>query len=544
MEDDEGSQTSETAAPAGAGRATVPLARIDAVVFDMDGVVTDTAIVHAAAWKRLFDQYLEECARRTGQPQAPFDQDSDYRRYVDGKPRYDGVRSFLQSRGITIPEGDSSDPPDRETVCGLGNRKDQYFLEELRRGGARAFPSTVELVRELTEAGVRTSVVSASRNMDLVLESAGVAGLFSVRVSGVDADELGLPGKPDPAIFLEAARRLGTDPARTAVVEDALAGVEAGRRGGFGLVVGIDRTGQGRALIEAGADVVVSDLAELRLEGAADRERAIRELPPALAHREEIADRTRSKRVAVFLDYDGTLTPIVDDPADALLPPATREALERLAATRPVAVISGRDLNDVRAMVGLPGIWYAGSHGFDIAGPNGERHQNAADLLPALDQAEAELRAGVAGIPGARVERKRFAIAVHYRQVDESHVLEIEAVVDRTAAVHPELRKTGGKKVFELRPGIPWDKGKALGFLLETLGLDGEDVVPTYIGDDETDEDAFRAVGDRGLAFVVRGEDDERPTVAHYSLADTAEVAALLATLAESAEGAAWTPGP
>jgi trehalose 6-phosphate phosphatase len=543
MAEDEQDRTTGTAAPR-TRPATVPLDRIDAVVFDMDGVVTDTAVVHAAAWKRLFDQYLEERARRTDQPQEPFDPVADYRRYVDGKPRYDGVRSFLQSRGLTLPEGDPSGPLDRETVSGLGNRKDQYFLEELNRGGARAFPSTVELVRELNKAGVRTAVVSASRNMDLVLESAGVAGLFPVRVSGVVADELALPGKPDPAIFLEAARRLGTDPARTAIVEDSLAGVEAGRRGGLGLVVGIDRTGQGRALIEAGADVVVSDLAELRLEGAGDRERAIRDLPDALAHREEIAERTRGRRVAVFLDYDGTLTPIVDDPADALLPPATREALERLAASRPVAVISGRDLDDVRAMVGLPGIWYAGSHGFDIAGPSGERHQKAADLLPALDAAEAQLHDGVASVQGARVERKRFAIAVHYRQVDESRVPEIEEVVDRTAAVHPELRKTGGKKVFELRPAIPWDKGRALGFLLETLGLDGPDVLPIYIGDDETDEDAFRAVGDRGLAFVVRGEDDDRPTVARYSLADTADVAALLATLAETAEGAAWTPGP
>jgi trehalose 6-phosphate phosphatase len=204
-----------------------------------------------------------------------------------------------------------------------------------------------------------------------------------------------------------------------------------------------------------------------------------------------------------------------------------------------VAVISGRDLDDVRAMVGLPGIWYAGSHGFDIAGPHGESYQKAADLLPALDQAEADLRAGVNGIPGARVERKRFAIAVHYRQVEESLVPKVEAVVDRTAAAHPELRKTGGKKVFELRPAIPWDKGKALGFLLETLGLDGEEILPIYIGDDETDEDAFHALGDRGLAFVVRGEDDERPTLAHYSLADTAEVAGLLAALAEAAEGTA-----
>src|SRR6266511_4370168 len=175
--DDQASRTAGTAAPM-PGRATVPVGRIDAVVFDIDGVVTDTAVVHAAAWKRLFDQYLQERAGATGQPQAPFDPVADYRRFVDGKPRYDGVRSFLASRGITIPEGEPSDPPDRETVCGLGNRKDQYFLEELRRGGARAFPSTVEMVRQLNEAGLRTAVVSASRNMDQVLSSAGVGGLF------------------------------------------------------------------------------------------------------------------------------------------------------------------------------------------------------------------------------------------------------------------------------------------------------------------------------------------------------------------------------
>ena len=239
-------------------------AETDAVVFDMDGVVTDTASVHAAAWKRLFDGYLAERARREGTDFVPFE-DEDYIRDVDGKPRYDGVRSFLASRGIVLPEGDASDPVDAETVAGLGNRKDEYFLASLRRDGVRAYDTTVDFVRRLESAGLRTAVISASRNMTQVLSGAGLADLFAVRVDGIVADALHIPGKPDPAVFLEAARRLDVAPARTAVVEDALAGVAAGRAGGFRLVIGVDRSGHADALRRAGADVVVTDLAEVQV---------------------------------------------------------------------------------------------------------------------------------------------------------------------------------------------------------------------------------------------------------------------------------------
>jgi beta-phosphoglucomutase family hydrolase len=246
--------------------ASLPLSRIDAVIFDMDGVVTDTASTHAAAWTRLFDGYLGERAGGKGEPLSPFTPD-DYRRFVDGKPRYDGVRDFLASRDIALPEGDPTDPPDRETVCGLGNRKDEYFLAQLREHGAQAYPGTVALVRQLAARGVGTAIISASRNLTEVLDSAGVGDLFRVEVDGLAAERLGLPGKPDPAVFLEAAKRLGVEAARVAIVEDALAGVEAGRRGGFAFVVGVDRTGHADALDSAGADVVVSDLGELELEG-------------------------------------------------------------------------------------------------------------------------------------------------------------------------------------------------------------------------------------------------------------------------------------
>jgi beta-phosphoglucomutase family hydrolase len=226
----------------------------DAVVFDMDGVVTDTARVHALAWKRLFDEFLRGRAEHF----SPFDIERDYARYVDGKPRYEGVRSFLASRGITLPFGAADDSPELETVCGLGNRKNTYFLTELTEGGAQAFPGTVGLVEDLKDNGVKVALVSASRNARQVLEAAGLAGLFEVQVDGVEAASLGLPGKPEPAVFLEAARRLGASPKRTAIVEDSQSGVEAGRRGGFGLVVGVGEGEKADTLRAYGADLVVN----------------------------------------------------------------------------------------------------------------------------------------------------------------------------------------------------------------------------------------------------------------------------------------------
>jgi len=241
------------------------LGALDAVIFDMDGVVTETATVHAAAWKKLFDAFLQARADTGDAPFVPFDAASDYERYVDGKNRYDGVRSFLEARGIELPEGSPDDPPGDGSVSALGNGKDAYFLRHVREEGVRPYDSTVRLIRELRAAGKGIGLVSASRNAEEVLRSAGVIDLFDTRVDGVVAADLHLSGKPDPATFLEAARRLGVEPGRAAVVEDALSGVAAGAAGNFGLVVGVARGGQHDALRRAGADLVVSDLVELPL---------------------------------------------------------------------------------------------------------------------------------------------------------------------------------------------------------------------------------------------------------------------------------------
>jgi alpha,alpha-trehalase len=242
---------------------SISTARFDAVIFDLDGVVTQTSAVHAAAWKRLFDAFLADRAAASGEPFTPFDLEADYRLHVDGKPRYDGVHDFLASRGIELPWGAPSDPPGAQTVCGLGNRKDALFTAEVREHGVHTYPSTIALIHRLHEAGLGVGLMSSSRNTAMVLEATGTTGLFDQRVDGVVSDELGLPGKPDPAAYLETARRLRVEPDRAVVVEDALSGVEAGRRGGFGLVIGVDRLDQAAALREHGADVVVADLADV-----------------------------------------------------------------------------------------------------------------------------------------------------------------------------------------------------------------------------------------------------------------------------------------
>jgi beta-phosphoglucomutase family hydrolase len=238
-------------------------AHIHALLFDLDGVLTQTAKVHAAAWKEMFDEYLRERAQRTGEPFRPFDAHADYDAYVDGKPRYDGVRSFLASRGIDLPQGTPDDPPGKETVDGLGNRKNELVLKLIHDQGVQPYEGSVRFVRAAIEAGYPRAVVSSSTNCRDVLRAAGIDDLFDTIVDGVVADREGLRGKPAPDTFLAAARMLGKQAAESAVFEDALAGVEAGRAGGFGWVVGVDRVGQRDALLAHGADIVVEDLAEL-----------------------------------------------------------------------------------------------------------------------------------------------------------------------------------------------------------------------------------------------------------------------------------------
>jgi trehalose-phosphatase len=560
-----------------------------AAILDLDGVVTRTATLHAQAWKEMFDDFLERWSDRGGEDHTPFDFERDYLRYVDGKPRFDGVRSFLASRGIELPEGEPDDPVEADTVQGLGNRKNDIFLELLEREEVQLFEDAVGQVRRWQNQGLRTALITSSRNGRRILKAAGLEELFEVVVDGNDSERLGIRGKPAPDIFLHAARELGVAPHEAIVVEDAISGVEAGRAGDFGLVVGVARNG-GEALQQAGADVVVSDLREIeeksRLAGddgevrpeetegepgnrsrstppspGATRHRFDKlragPLPPraggegrgegaslparasgpsanranALEHLDRLAGRLDDKQLALFFDYDGTLTPIVRRPEDATLSDEMRSLLRELAGRVTVAVVSGRDLADVRRMVELDELYYAGSHGFDVAGPGGMRMQQEAARkhLPDLDEAERKLEDRLEEVEGAWVERKRFAIAVHFREADEADEPRVGQAVDEVRAAHPRLRRKGGKKIFELQPDVPWDKGYAVRWLLEQLELDGPEVLPVYVGDDLTDEDAFRALAGRGLGIRV-GSPDE-PTDAEFYLRDTRELEAFIREL-------------
>ncbi len=513
----------------------ISLNKYDALIFDLDGVITDTAAVHAAAWKKMFDEYLQRRSRREGKDYEPFDIGSDYRRYVDGKPRYNGVRSFLESRGIELDWGSPDDSPDEETVCGLGNRKNRLFREELNQKKPEVFESTVELARRAKSADIPVAVVSSSKNCSYILKAANLEDLFPVQVDGRELARLNLWGKPASDMFIEASRRLNAAVDRSIVFEDAVSGVEAGRRGGFGLVVGIDRNENKEKLKEYGADIVVKDISEINFKLSGESKEEMKnitsDLPSALEKKEEILGRLGESN-AIFLDYDGTLTPIVERPEYARISDSMRETVRELAKRFKVAVVSGRALSDVKSLVGIDEIIYSGSHGFEIGLPGGktELQEAGKKYVKTVDEVEKELKEGLKSVEGSLIERKQVSVAVHYRTVRPDDLSKVDEVVDDVLERHSTLKKTHGKKVYELQPKIDWHKGKALKLLMKELGL--TEATPLYIGDDITDENAFRAIKGKGIGIIVR--DEPRTTAADYYLENPEEVETFLKELRES----------
>jgi alpha,alpha-trehalase len=516
---------------------TAKIRALQAVIFDMDGVVTDTARVHAGSWKDLFDDYLKARSERTGIPFVEFDLQGDYLDYVDGKPRYQGVQSFLESRQVELPFGNPEDAPDEQTYCGLGNKKNKYFRERLDENGVEVFQSTLDLIHQLQDEGISVALVTSSANSLGVLERAGLVDLFEVRVDGVVAAKLKLKGKPNPDIFVAAADQLGVEVSRSIVIEDAVSGVQAGANGGFGFVLGVARHDNEEDLKGNGADAVVKDLDEVDIPRLERELAGDAGLPLALSQLPRIERRLSGRRLALFLDYDGTLAPIAPRPELAVLADDARAAVKRIAVNAPTAIVSGRGLEDVADLVQIDELFYAGNHGFEIRGPAHTTIAHVPGREFEDDIARFAERAAVriSEVPGAWIENKRLSLSVHYRATPTDRVAEIEAALDEWLTEAPRLRKHHGKMVFEIRPKIDWHKGRAVAWLLEAMKLDTPDVLPVYIGDDITDEDVFRELRGRGMSVLVA--ESPRDSDASYRLKGPEEVPRFLEALTRIAQG-------
>ncbi|MGI9499976.1 MAG: trehalose-phosphatase, partial [Geminicoccaceae bacterium] len=424
--------------------------------------------------------------------------------------------------------GEPDDSPDTPTIHGLGSRKNALFLRTLAKHGVVTFPAAVKFLQRTRDAGFKTALVSSSRNSRAIVENVGLSDLFDAWIDGETVQARNLRGKPEPDMFQVAAADLGVSPSRCVVIEDAIAGVEAGRRGGFGLVIGVDRTHHPDVLAEAGADVVLSSLGDVAI--ASIDAKPIETLPSALESIDVIFEGAEDRPLVVCLDYDGTLTPIVDRPELALLPKRMQRCLDRLADLATVAVISGRDLRDIRDLVGLDRLYYAGSHGFEISKPDGdEQILHGMNYLPSLENAERALRDRLAQIEGVLVERKHLSLAVHYRLVGQGDRSKVKVIVDDVLARRPDLRRTLGKMVYDLQPDVDWQKGKAVRALLDAVAPEGGEKSLIYIGDDVTDEDAFEALRGSGVGIIVEGCSGS--TAAAFKLADTEEVGRFLENL-------------
>ncbi|MGB9226364.1 trehalose-phosphatase [Mycobacterium sp.] len=501
----------------------------DAVIFDLNGVLTDAASVQRGAWALLFNDYLVRRPAHEDEDHSAFT-DDDYWQLVDGKPRAEGVADFLASQGIPLPRGVPSDSGE-DTVCGLANRQQQVYGDLLDRE-VPLFGAMVALARKLRSIDVTTAAHSSSPGHPQVSEVAGVDGLLDVYIDGTAADGLSIAGNPllvvrlEAAHVLDAARRLGVNPQRTVVVGDTEAGLSVGRDGGFAFVIGVDTTGCADRLFQRGADVVVADLADIAVRTGDKR---MSEIPNALQSYGQLAGIAIARESVLFLNYEVALSQIVSGPGAVALVDGAAQALGRLAGESPVVVISGRDLADIRGRVGIPGIWYAGGHGFELVGPDGvhREHEAGVAAVPVLAGAAAELRDTLEQIPGVRVVHTRFAVAVHYREVASEHVGGIVATTRRLGKRN-NLRLTHGRMLVELRPDIDWDEGTRLAWIRSHVD-ESKSRVPIYIGGDLTDEDVFEAVHLGGVGIAVRHDDDgDRRTAARFVLDSPAQVREVL----------------
>ncbi len=512
--------------------------RFDAVLFLLEGVLVDSDALLVSVWRQAFDEFqaarlatattmdpglrqneaqIPHAAAAT--PTAPFDAARDYPMKIRGYP-FDLVAGrLLAARQITVPPGGARDRPEALSTWGLARRAERILAARLR-AGVVIRDAAVRLAKTLHRCGFRVGLVSREAQATALLQAAGLLGLFDARVDGRDVQRFRLGPWPAPEPWRDALRRLEVSTHRSAALVNGPAEAAAARQAGIAAVWDVgDRAALGGAPDVIDAFTVVLPSAPVGAAAAP--------LPSALEHMEAIVP--AGGPVALFLDFDGTLTGITGTPGEAMLADYVRDMLAAIARRIPVAIVSGRDRENLQARVQLPMLYYAGSHGFDIAGPDGLRYEqpDALACVASLDAAETYLHGCLDRVPGALVERKRFALAAHYRKVEPAAVPRVEEAVAAALAAHPDLRASRGKKVIELLPAVDWHKGRAVDWLLARMA---PAAWPIYVGDDQTDEAALALLKERGSGIVV--QDTPAATAARYRLASPDEVAKFLALLA------------
>jgi alpha,alpha-trehalase len=502
-----------------------------AALCDLDGVITNTANIHAQAWQETFDHFFWQLQHKTHYYYPPFNIVDDYRTFLDGKPRLAGIKDYLRAKNIYLPAGQETDE-DGDTLYSLANQKSQRFLQLLEQQGVEAYPENLHKLQEWKQQGMKLAVVSASKNCRQILKLANLDTFFEVCVDGLVAEQKQLRGKPYPDTFLYAAKELNIHPHEAMVVEDALAGITAAKAGGFGLAVGLICAKNYTVMQDADADVLINDLSELMWD-----KHVIcypvehKSLINARHHIDKLSEMLSHHQLAIFLDYDGTLAPIVAHPEAAIISDGMREALARLSQQTKVSIISGRDNETIRQFVKLPNIRYIGDHGLDIDQPDGIQTTltNTSYFIPLLQNISKQLSQALGSIAGVQLEPKKYDVAVHYRSVKKEDQRKVIKTTEQIVQQYTDLKIMPGKKVLDIYPNIEWDKGKALQWILWQLQLERSTIYPLYIGDDLTDEDAFRALPAQGIGILV-GDHGEK-TYADLWLEDVTAVEKFLYAL-------------
>lgn len=487
--------------------------KIKAVIFDMDGVVTQTASLHFKAWKCIIEQFLPRINKNNSFTEE------DYFYCLDGMPRKEGLTQYFKAIDLSKDLIHILYKNLEECIEDLCQQKNALVIQWLSEQTIECFPDTLKCIEFLLSRGYQIALISSSKNCRLILQKAGISQIFSVYVDGIISEQLKLPGKPHPAIFLEAAKRLNVLPQECLVVEDALAGVKAAKEGGFGKVVALDRKNRlYHEFLKLDPDYILSDLSPDQimlyhhLTDNRTLESGFRVIPL-------IWNLLKNQnQLVLFLDYDGTLTPIVETPEKAILSQPMRQCLARLSQNYLTVVMSGRGLENLKKIIDISTIFYAGNHGFECLGPEHDEltyqvgNEYREDIISLYQQLVHLLK----NIPGCIIENKNCSLSIHYRLVKNHWHQNICDVLDDVLTDYPNLIRHCGKMVFEIRPHVAWNKGLASEYILNQFKLKNPNLIPIYIGDDVSDEDAFEVFKDKGITIKVM--DYIQYTKAHYFL--------------------------